>query len=86
MAGVNPFLAASVAMLLALIIPGWVAMRATITERLVAVQLGSVITALTLVCLSLGFGQTSFLDIAVAITVLSLPGTLVLTIFLERWL
>ena len=46
MAGVNPFLAASIAMLLALIIPGWVAMRATITERLVAVQLGSVITAL----------------------------------------
>lgn len=86
MAGVNPFLAAAIAMLLALVIPGWGAMRAATTERLVAVQLGSVITALILICLSIGFGQASFLDLAVAITVLSLPGTLVLTIFLERWL
>lgn len=82
----NPFLITATAMLLALIIPAWVAMRSDIAERLVGVQLGSVVSALILVCLSLGFGQTSFLDLAVAIALLSLPGTLVLAIFLERWL
>lgn len=82
----NVFLDAAVGMLLALLLPGWVALRGGMTERLVAIQLCSVISALALVCLSLAFGQTSFLDLAVAMTILSLPGTLVFTVFLERWL
>jgi len=86
MAGVNPFLFAAIAMILALILPAWIAFRASIPQRVVALQLASVTTALVLVCLSLGFRQPSFLDLAVALVVLSLPGTLVLTVCLERWL
>lgn len=82
----NVFLGAAVGMLLALLLPGWIALRGGMTERLVAVQLCSVISALVLVCLSLAFGQASFLDLALALTILSLPGTLVFTVFLERWL
>ncbi len=82
----SPFLIAAIAMLLALALPGWVAVRGTLAERLVALELCSVVTALVLVCLSLAFGQPSFLDVAVALVVLSLPGTLVLTVCLERWL
>jgi multisubunit Na+/H+ antiporter MnhF subunit len=85
-AGVSPFLIAAIAMLLALALPGWVAVRATLAQRLVALELCSVVTALVLVCLSLAFGQPSFLDVAIALVVLSLPGTLVLTVCLERWL
>ena len=86
MAGVSPFLIAAIAMLLALVLPGWVAARGTLAQRLVALELCSIVTALVLVCPSLAFGQPSFLDVAVAQVVLALPGTLVLTVCLERWL
>lgn len=82
----SPFLIAAFAMLLALALPTWVAVRGALGQRLVALELCSVVTALVLVCLSLAFGQPSFLDVAVALVVLSLPGTLVLTVCLERWL
>jgi multicomponent Na+:H+ antiporter subunit F len=85
-AGVSPFLIAAISMLLALALPSWVAVRGTLAQRLVALELCSVATTLVLVCLSLAFGQPSFLDVAVALVVLSLPGTLVLTVCLERWL
>jgi multicomponent Na+:H+ antiporter subunit F len=82
----SPFLVASIAMLLALALPAWVAVRGVLAQRLVALELCSVVTTLVLVCLSLAFGQPSFLDVAIALVVLSLPGTLVLTVCLERWL
>lgn len=86
MAAVNPWLVASIAMTPALAIPAIRAMRGSIGGRLIAVELASVITALSLVCLSLAFAQPSFVDLAVTLALLSLPGTLVLTTFLERWL
>jgi multisubunit Na+/H+ antiporter MnhF subunit len=85
-AGVSSFLFAAIAMVVALALPGWVAIRGSLAQRLVALELCSVITVLVLVCLSLAFGQPSFLDVALALVVLSLPGTLVLTVCLERWL
>lgn len=86
MAGLNPWLVASLAMLPALAIPLARALRGSLDSRLAAVELTSVITALLLVCLSFAFAQPSFLDLAVTLALLSLPGTLVLTVFLERWL
>ncbi len=86
MAGVNPFIAAATAMILAMVLPGCIAFHGSTPQRLVAVQLAAVITALVLVCLSLGFGQPSFLDLAVTLELLSLPGTLALIVCLERWL
>ncbi|HEY6434146.1 MAG TPA: monovalent cation/H+ antiporter complex subunit F [Acetobacteraceae bacterium] len=86
MAGLNPWLIASLAMLPALAIPLARALRGSIDSRLVAVELASTITALLLVCLSFAFAQPSFLDLAVTLALLSLPGTLVLAVFLERWL
>jgi len=32
------------------------------------------------------FDQSSFIDIALCLALLTLPGTLVLALFLERWL
>lgn len=86
MAGINPWLAASIAMLLALPLPVWTAFSAPAAHRLVAIELAAVITTLLLVGLSIAFGQPSFLDLAIALVVLSLPGTLVFAVFLERWL
>ncbi len=86
MASVNPWLAAAIALLLASALPTWTALRGSVDHRLVAVQLTSVIAVLALVTLSIAFGQPSFLDLSLALSLLSLPGTLVLAIFLERWL
>jgi multisubunit Na+/H+ antiporter MnhF subunit len=85
--GLNPaWLAAGVAMILALALPLWTNLRAGIGHRLVAVQMASVVVAWVLVALSLAFSQPSFLDLAVTLGLLSVPGTLVFALFAERWL
>ena len=87
MAGLNPaWLAASLVTILALLGPIVGALRGGVAHRLAAVQMASVVVAWVLVELSLAFGQPSFLDLALALGLLSLPGTLVMALFLERWL
>lgn len=81
-----PWLAAIVAILPALAIPLWVAARGDLAHRLVAVQLASVITALVLVLMSFAFDQMSLIDLPLTLVFLSLPGTLMMALFLERWL
>jgi len=82
----NPWLIAAVPLALTLLPPAFVALRGTLVQRLIAVQLASVIGAVLFVVLSYGFGQPSFLDLALTLVLLSLPGTLTFTLFLERWL
>ena len=86
MAGVNPWLIATIAMLPALVLPIVHAVRGPIATRLVAVELAATVVTLMLVCLCFAFGQPSFLDLALTLALLSLPGTLALAAFLERWL
>lgn len=86
MTATNPWLIAIIALLPALGVPLWVAARGNLANRLAAVQLGSVVTALILVLMSFAFDQTSLIDLPLTLMVLSLPGTLMLALFLERWL
>ena len=86
MAGVSSWLIATIAMLPALVLPIVYAVRGPIATRLVAVELAATVVTLMLVCLCFAFGQPSFLDLALALALLSLPGTLALAAFLERWL
>lgn len=87
MAGLNPaWLAAAVALILALAIPVIAALRGQLLRRLVAVQMASVLTAWVLVALSLAFGQPSFLDLALTLGLLAIPGTLLYALVVERWL
>jgi multicomponent Na+:H+ antiporter subunit F len=83
---VNAWIAAAIALLPALCVPLFVAARGRIPDRLVAAQLTAVIGAALLVVLSFGFDQPSFIDLALTLVLLSLPGTLVFALFLERWL
>ncbi len=80
------WLFAGIAMLPPLVAPLWVAIRGDLVNRLVAVQLGSAVTALILVLMSFAFDQSSEIDLPLTLSLLSLPGTLMLTLFLERWL
>jgi multicomponent Na+:H+ antiporter subunit F len=69
-----------------LTVPLWIAVRADLANRFVAVQLASVITSLILVLMSFAFDQNSLVDLPLGLALLSLPGTLMLALFMERWL
>lgn len=87
MAGLNPaWLVAAIATIVALLGPAVGALRGGVAHRLASVQMASVVAAWALVELSFAFGQPSFLDLALTLGLLSLPGTLVMALFLERWL
>lgn len=55
-------------------------------HRLVALQLASSLAAWLLVLMTFAFDQSSFIDLALTLVLLTLPGTLVMAQFLERWL
>jgi multisubunit Na+/H+ antiporter MnhF subunit len=80
------WLAAVIACLPPLLVPLWVAMRGQLTDRLVAVQVGTNVTILILVLCSFAFDQDSMIDLPLTLAALSLPGTLMFSFFIERWL
>jgi multisubunit Na+/H+ antiporter MnhF subunit len=54
--------------------------------RMIAAQFATGITCLILTLLTFAFDQPSFIDLALALALLSLPGTLAIALFLERWI
>ncbi len=87
MADLSPaWLAAGIATILASALPIGAALRGGVGHRLAALQLASVLAGWALVELSLAFGQPSFIDLALTLGLLSVPGTLLFAIFFERWL
>jgi multisubunit Na+/H+ antiporter MnhF subunit len=80
------WLLAALTMSLPLVAPLWVAISGDLVNRLIAVQFGSAVSSLVLVLMSFAFDQTSLIDLPITLSLLSLPGTLMLTLFLERWL
>lgn len=62
------------------------ALRDNANQRLVAMQLAGSLTALILVLMTFATDQSSFVDLGLCLTLLSVPGTFLLTMFMERWL
>lgn len=58
----------------------------SIPQRLIAVQFATSLSVLLLIVLSFVFAQPSSIDLALSIALLTLPGTLLFALFLERWL
>lgn len=73
------------ALLPAFAIPVAMGLRGGTAERLVAVQLASSVATILLALITFVFDQSSFIDIALGFALLTLPGTLALALFLERW-
>lgn len=86
MAGVTVWTWATAGFVVALAVPVAVACRGPTAGRLAAVQLGTSITTWTLVLMTFAFDQSSFMDLALTLAILSLPGTLAMALFLGRWL
>ena len=82
----TPWTLALLALLPALAVPAIFACQGGTAGRLAAVQLTTSITTLMLVLMTYAFDQTSFIDLALTLALLAPPGTLVITLFLERWL
>ncbi len=86
MAGVTVWLLASILLLPPLAVPVLLALRGTANQRLAAVQLAGSLSALILALMTFAFDQPSFVDLALCLTLLSVPGTLFFTLFMERFL
>jgi multisubunit Na+/H+ antiporter MnhF subunit len=80
------WLAAVVAFLIAFAVPVLAAARGGAGGRFVAVQMGTAIATPLFVLMTFAFDQPALIDLALALALLSLPGTLLLSLFLERWL
>ncbi|HJU15540.1 MAG TPA: monovalent cation/H+ antiporter complex subunit F [Stellaceae bacterium] len=82
----NVWLAAAIALLPALGGCAVVAVGSGLADRLVALELATVIAVFALMLLIVAFDQPSFIDLALTLALLSLPGSLVYAHFIERWL
>lgn len=82
----NLWLIAASAMFLGLIPCCWGAVRGPTMDRFVAVQMAQIIVVLSMILMAEGYGRNVYLDIPLALAVLSLAGGLVFVRFLERWL
>jgi multisubunit Na+/H+ antiporter MnhF subunit len=82
----SPWIGAAIAMVPALMVPLWVAARGSTANRLVAVLLATVLTCLSGFVFSFASDQPSIVDLFLALGLLSLPGSLLMAHFLERWL
>jgi multisubunit Na+/H+ antiporter MnhF subunit len=83
---VNIWLTATVGLLPPLAVAGWLTATGNLPNRLVALELAGTIAVFALVLLSVGYGQPSFVDLALALVLLSFTGALVYVHFIERWL
>lgn len=77
---------AFIALLPALAIPVFAALRGSTAHRLAAMPLAGSVATILLVLVTFVFDQSSFIDIALCLALLTLPGTLAFAIFLERWI
>jgi len=82
----NAWWVSAVALAVPLGLPLAVVGRGSSAARFVALQLISSLTMLVLIALSFALGQSSFIEVPLALALLTLPGTLLLALFLERWL
>ncbi|MFY0576151.1 monovalent cation/H+ antiporter complex subunit F [Cystobacter fuscus] len=82
----NAWLVSAAVLLVALVPCAITCLRGKPTDRLVGLEMGSIILTLELILLAQGFHRVPFYDLAVAMALLSFGGGLVFARFLERWL
>lgn len=82
----TPWMLALLALIPAVAIPVGMALHGATAHRLVAVQLAQALATLVLLLMTFVFDQSSFVDLGLTLALMSLPGTLMMAIFLERWL
>ncbi|WP_267355410.1 MULTISPECIES: monovalent cation/H+ antiporter complex subunit F [unclassified Methylobacterium] len=82
----NIWTAAILALLPPLILAAVLAWRGTPGQRFAAYQLAGSVTVLILTLMAFATDQASITDLALTLVLLNLPGTMLLAVFLERWI
>ena len=82
----NVWTGAALALLPGLLVPVFLGCRGPVGSRLVAMQLATTMTTLILALMTFAFDQPAFMDLPLGLALLSAPGTLVMAMFVERWL
>ncbi len=85
MAAVTAWSLASAALLPPLALIAVAGARGSTPMRMAALQLATSVVTILLVLLTFDFDQSSFIDIALGLALLTLPGTAGFALFLERW-
>jgi multicomponent Na+:H+ antiporter subunit F len=81
---VNAWLAAAAATLAGIVPCGWLCLRGTRVEALVALELATTLATLTLVLLAEGFARSSYFILPLAAAALGFVGNLVFVRFMEQ--
>jgi multisubunit Na+/H+ antiporter MnhF subunit len=82
----NVWLLAALALMLGLVPCTIVAVRGTLVDRLVGLELASVFAVLALLTMEQGLQRQSFYDLSLALAVLTFPSSLLFARILRRWL
>lgn len=82
----NPWLIAGGAVSAALVPCADMCLRGSPERRLVGVEMASVLVILAMVLFAEGFGRSLFIDLPLALTIMSFGGGLVFARFLEKHL
>jgi multicomponent Na+:H+ antiporter subunit F len=82
---VNAWLIAATVLLAGLLPCIYVVMRGSRVSALIALELASTLTTLTLLLIAQGLHRDPFADLALVSAVLSFAGSLTFVRFLERW-
>ena len=82
----NVWLWGATALLAGMVPCGWIALRASRADALVALELAGTVSTLALVLMSEGFNRVSYMTVPVALAFLSLVGALLIARFLGRHL
>lgn len=82
----NPWLLAAGAVAATLIPCADMCLRGTPERRLVGMEMASVLVVIDMVLLSVGFGRPIFIDLPLALAIMSFGGGLVFARFLEKHL
>jgi multisubunit Na+/H+ antiporter MnhF subunit len=62
------------------------ALRGPLRTRPLAIQFVGTLVSIVFVLIALAMQQPSYMDLALTLTLLSLPGTLAYAFYMERWL
>ena len=80
------WLIGATALLLGLVPCGWLSLRATRVDALVALELASTVATLALVLMAEGFHRSFYMGVPLALAFMSFVGSLVIARFLGRHL
>jgi multicomponent Na+:H+ antiporter subunit F len=82
----SPWLLSIIALLPPLALASWQACRGGSGARFAALQLASALTGFILIAFTFAQDEPAFIDLPLSLALLSLPGTLLIALFFERWL